>query len=237
MFCLRGNREEHGHCGLVIYVHEQFKTTNITLDHESTTWDYLCIEISHFKSNSKKYVLCNIYRLPGMIVDEFQTFVDEFSLVLNSIRRLKHASFICGDFNVDLLKINSNKHYGSYFDRIIAQGFFPRITLPTRLSETHNYSTNTLIDNILSNIIDDNTKAHSGILINDISDHKMIFTFQENNSYIEKVNKFIEIENYSELSMLNFIEELKSLNIYDQLNHTSNGNPNENYETFLCLLN
>ena len=219
MFCLRGNREGHGHCGLVIYVHDQFKATNITLSQESTTWDYLCIEMSHYKPTSKTYVVCNIYRLPGMIVEDFKIFVDEFSSFLTSIRSLKHSAFICGDFNIDLLKINSNKHFASYFDRIIAKGFFPRITLPTRLSETTN-CTNTLIDNILTNDIDDNNKSKSGILINDISDHKMIFTFQEDRSFIEKYEKLIEIETYNESAVQNFIDELKSLNIHDQLNNT-----------------
>ena len=235
MFCLRGNREGHGHCGLIIYVHDQFKATNITLSQESTTWDYLCIEMSHYKPTSKTYVVCNIYRLPGMIVEDFKIFVDEFSSFLTSIRSLKHSAFICGDFNIDLLKINSNKHFASYFDRIIAKGFFPRITLPTRLSETTN-CTNTLIDNILTNDIDDNNKSKSGILINDISDHKMIFTFQEDRSFIEKHEKFVEIETYNESAVQNFIDELKSLNIHDQLNNTMMHDPQKNYEIFSQLV-
>ena len=236
MFCLRGSREGHGHCGLVIYIHEQFNAKNISFNQESTAWDYLCIEMSYKKPNSKKYILCNIYRLPGMIVEEFKIFVDEFSSFLTSIRNLKHSAFICGDYNIDLLKINSNKHFGSYFDRITAKGFFPRITLPTRLSETNDYCTNTLIDNILTNDIDDNSKSQSGILINDISDHKMIFTFQENNLYIDKYDKFIEIETKNEVSMKDFDNELKSLNIYDQLDHMLNHNPQENYDTFTHLV-
>ena len=170
-----------------------------------------------------------------MIVEDFKIFVDEFSSFLTSIRSLKHSAFICGDFNIDLLKINSNKHFASYFDRIIAKGFFPRITLPTRLSETTN-CTNTLIDNILTNDIDDNNKSKSGILINDISDHKMIFTFQEDRSFIEKHEKFVEIETYNESAVQNFIDELKSLNIHDQLNNTMMHDPQKNYEIFSQLV-
>ena len=93
MFCLRGNREEHVHCGLVTYVHEQYISTNVILNQESTAWDYLCIEMSHSASNSNKYLLCNIYRLPGVIVDEFKLFVDEFSSLLSIIGNLKHSTF------------------------------------------------------------------------------------------------------------------------------------------------
>ena len=236
MFCLRGNRAGHGHCGLVIYVHTQFKSSNVILHQESTDWDYLCVELSHCKPKSKKYLLCNIYRLPGLIVDEFKLFVDQFSSFLTSIRNVNLSAFICGDFNIDLLKIDSNKHFGSYFDRILAKVFFPRITLPTRLSETSNHDSNTLIDNILTNIIDENDQCKSGILINDLSDHKMIFTYQENSTYIEKVQKLIEIETNSNISIQNFIDELKSLNIYDQLYHSLDHDPQENYVIFSQLL-
>ena len=46
----------------------------------------------------------------------------------------------------------------------------------------------------------------SGILINDISDHKIIFTFQENLSYIEKAEKYINTEKYNEISMQQLIQ-------------------------------
>ena len=179
MFIKRGNRKGHGHCGLVIYVHDQFKATELTINQESTMWDYLCVEISHHSKASKKYILCDLYRLPGGNVDEFRLFSDEFSSFLTSMKQLKHATFVTGDFNIDLLKIDTNAHFNSYFDRIIAKGFFPRITLPTRLSATSNYTTNTLIDNIFTNNIEENSKSNSGILINEISDHKMISRFKK----------------------------------------------------------
>ena len=44
----------------------------------------------------------------------------------------------------------------------------------------------------------------SGLLINDISDHKMIFTHLPNDSYKNKVNKFIVMEKNNEASINNF---------------------------------
>lgn len=236
MFIKRGSRMGHGHCGLIIYVHDQFNAKEIIIDQKSTTWDYMCIELAHYKPNSKKYMLCNVYRLPGFIVDEFQLFVDEFTSFLNVIKNMKHSAFVCGDFNINLLAIGTNKHYSAYFDNILSKGFFPRITLPTRLSEASNYTTNTLIDNILSNKIEESDDTKSGILINDISDHKMIFTYIKNNSYIEKLSKFIEIEKLDKKSLQNFIDELKYLNIYDQLNHGIDCNPQDNYTLFSLLI-
>ena len=108
----------------------------------------------------------------------------------------------------------------------VQEVFFPRITLPTRI-QPPSFS---LIDNTLTNEIDKNTDSISGLLINDLSDHKIIFTFLNDKSYLVKVDKFIDIEKRDEKSMNNFINELKSLNIYDQLDKELTGDPNENYQ-------
>ena len=110
--------------------------------------------------------------------------------------------------------------------------FFLRITLPTRIQNT----SHTLIDNILSNNIEDGLKSKSGILINDISNHKIIFTYEESMSYVEKNAKYIEIEKQDELSLANFVEELTLLDIHSQLDHSQQSNPQYNYETFSKLI-
>ena len=86
------------------------------------------------------------------------------------MKAIRHSSYVCGDYYIDLLKVNTNKHYGEHFDEIISQGFIPKITLLTRISE----HSSTLIDNIFTSNIDE--KESSGILLNQISDHQMIFT-------------------------------------------------------------
>ena len=52
-----------------------------------------------------------------------------------------------------------------------------------------------------------------------------------------KVNKFIEVETRDERSMNNFVNQLKEINIYDQLDKQLTGDPNANYELFNSLLN
>ena len=108
---------------------------------------------------------------------------------------------MCGDFNINFIEINSNPHYNDYFESIYSKGFFPRITMPTRIQPPS---------------------------FNDISDHKMIFTVHPNNSVKQKIDKFIEIENRDQLSMDNFIDESASLNILDKLDKGPNIDPNNN---------
>ena len=120
-----------------------------------------------------------------------------------------------------------------YFDNVISTGFFPKITLPTRIQE----NSSTLIDQIWSNNLEENIKSKSGIIINDISDHKMIFTFIENTAYVEKHEKYIKVEHKSQTSIKNFVEELDSMKIYDKLNQNINESPEDNYNRFANLVN
>ncbi len=201
MFFQRGQREGHGHCGLVMYVHDQYKCKEITIQQESTAWDYMCVEISHCKPNSKKHITCNLYRLPGGNIEDYTIFENEFASFLDKMKQLKHSCFVSGDFNINLLAMNIKPHISSYFDRVISKGFFPLITLPTRIQPP----SHTLIDNIYANKLEDISKLKSGILINDISDHKMIFTYQESDIYIDQVEKYIEIEKKDDISFQNFV--------------------------------
>ena len=79
------------------------------------------------------------------------------------MKAMKHSCYVCGDYNVDLLKEKTNKHYCEYFDDVISQGFIPKITLLTRISK----QSSTLIDNIYTSNIDE--RESSGILLNQIS--------------------------------------------------------------------
>ena len=233
MYFQRGNRVGHGHCGLIVYVHETFLSKEIVIENANTSWDYLCVQLSHNSPNSRKYILCNVYRLPCYLAADIDLFNAEFCSLLRTVKHRNSSVLICGDFNIDLLSVTSNRHVTEYFDNVISSGFFPKITLPTRIQE----NSNTLIDQIWSNNLEESKKSKSGILINDISDHKMIFTFIENIEFIEKFDKLIKIEQKGEIAIQKFVEELKSMKIFDELNQNINDSPEDNYNKFASLLN
>ena len=106
---------------------------------------------------------------------------------------------MCGDYNIDLLKIKTKNHFNDYFDELVTNGFFLKITLPTRIGDR----SSSLIDNIFTN--DTEEKETSGILLNHLSDHQIIFTYIEKLSNIEKVPKFVTIEKNNAASIQNFI--------------------------------
>ena len=132
-----------------------------------------------------------MYRTPSDIVEDLTTFREEFSTLLTNMKAMKHSCYVCGDYNINLLKVKTNKHYCEYFDEVISQGFIPEITLPIRISE----KSSTLIDNIYTCNMSKNES--SGILWNQISPVEIYFTINtiiENLSYVIRVPKFIEIE-------------------------------------------
>ena len=84
--------------------------------------------------------------------------------------------------------------------------------------------------------MDENPPSKSGILINDISDHKMIFTYIEKTAYVEKFKKFIETEKRDEISIQNFTDKLKNVHIYHQLLEMNEANLEEKYEKLAAIL-
>ena len=74
-----------------------------------------------------------------------------------------------GDFNINLLNVATHQKTNDFIDNVIAQGFIPYITKPTRITST----TATLIDHLYSNHT--HIEYDSGIIITDMTDHFVIF--------------------------------------------------------------
>ena len=76
-----------------------------------------------------------------------------------------------GDFNVDLLKSGTHGPTSDFLGEFTSGGFYPLISLPTRLTDT----TATLIDNIWTNNL--GARIGSGLVTVRISDHLPVFAF------------------------------------------------------------
>ena len=126
MYYQVGNCPEHTHCGLITYVHNSFKSNEININYDATGWEHLTIEISYNSPNAKKYLVSNIYRPPEKYFAELDEFITEFSSFFTLLQHRIKTSFICEDFNVNLLEISTNAHFNNYFESIISKGFFPQ---------------------------------------------------------------------------------------------------------------
>ena len=214
------------HGGLFTYVHDDFHWEPMEIKEYSSGWENLFVKIQRKSKNSKKYIVGNIYRLPNELVSDITTFNEEFAETLDILHTKRTPTYLCGDFNIDLLKIHQKPNYCTFYDNLISSGYLPRISLPTRLTD----HSATLIDNIFSTVLDDHK---SGVIVNTISDHQMIYTYSIEKTYTPKVKRTIEIENATPTAMEAFAKKLQSSNITEQLDLSENANPNDNFELFM----
>ncbi len=100
----------------------------------------------------------NIYSPPKENLDFNNQFIEEFAPILDKDN--KDVS-LPGDFNIDLLKINEKHIIKEYFDMLTSNRFYLKITIPSRLTNTHG----TLIDNFLCKLTDNTLDTTSGVLL------------------------------------------------------------------------
>ncbi len=94
------------------------------------------------------------------------------NLLKNLLESNKNDAIIAGDFNLDLLKFNEKNVISDYFDMLTSNSFYPKITLPTRLTNNHG----TLIDNFFCKLTEHALDTFSGIPIRKFSNHQSYFT-------------------------------------------------------------
>ena len=114
-----------------------------------------------------------IYRHPCMDADIFNELLDKF---LKKVTAEKKVTYLMGDFNMDLLKTETDEKIGNYYDIWTSHLFVPHITLPTRITTR----SKTLIDNIFSND-SDFANGVSGNFTFSISDHLPQFLIMPDN--------------------------------------------------------
>ena len=107
-----------------------------------------------------------------MLGGNLDIFIDEWEELLHKLIK-KQTVYLCGDFNINLLKWGSHPGTQKFIDVMYDTGVYPLINKPTRITE----DSATVIDNIITNNLMCNTI--SGVLINAISDHLPVFVINE----------------------------------------------------------
>ena len=183
------------HGGLFMYVHERFDVEPLDLAFACTKWEGHCVKITQTEPYIKQHVIGNIYKPPYEGLDDFNLFLTEFHDFVNMLSGCGHSSYICGDFNINLLKNSTKSHYNTFFENMLSSGFYPKITLPTRICNT----SSTIIDNIFSNEMCSNDA--SGIFVNHISDHQAIFTITSTKLNNRMEQQYVSIETKDDVSL------------------------------------
>ena len=90
---------------------------------------------------------------------------------LDKLVKERKEIYICGDFNIDLLKLNEIDNHMDFYTLMTAHGLLPFITQPSRVVESQ---TPSLIDNIFSTNISDGVQ--SGNIFLTLSEHFSQYT-------------------------------------------------------------
>lgn len=169
----------------------------------SSNLESLFVEIYNLHDNSAKHVVIGvIYRPPNT---EVAIFLNELNQILSSLKLENKLTYLTGDFNINLLNVDSHIPTEEFLELMYSFSFFPMINRPTRVT---NLSA-TLIDNIWINEL--NEKLTSGIFYTDITDHFPMFSINYNYK-IEKKNSFLNKRVYSNENKEKFKNEISSIN-------------------------
>ena len=116
------------------------------------------------KNKRSRNILCGcIYRHPKYDLSEFMIHLETS---LKKVASENKEVYLCGDFNIDLLKVDEINSYQLYYNLICSFGFHSLIIQPTRVVDSQ---TPFLIDNIFCNNLSD--EIISGNIYLTLSEH------------------------------------------------------------------
>ena len=155
--------------------------------------------------------------------------MNEFSETLDYLQNQKREIIIAGDYNIDLLRLKEKPMFNEYFDSVLGSGFFPKITLPTRLSN----QSGTLIDNFLCKLSPYYSNTKTGVPLSDISDNLPYF-ISLNQTVNRKTGPTFKTIRDKSISAINNLQvELQRNNLSEQLDNKIDADPELNYNTLI----
>ena len=176
-----------------------------------------------FLTNSKSFLVGNIYRHPNETI----SWNEQFENYLEKVLECEKEVYLLGDFNRDLMQDNIKQSWLEYMETF---GLFQFIKVPTRVTD----QSATLIDHVYSN-------THTNILMTTVpqvglSDHFPIFISRKTNgSYSLKSTHYtISYRSFKNFDENKFINDLQStpwdvIKIFDDVNDIV-----ETWSTLFC---
>lgn len=180
-----------------------------------------CLSVEIEGNRSKNMLISCVYRTPGSCIDKFSKIISEMLE-----RQNEKFTFVCGDFNIDLLKSNEHTQTSEFVNTMFSLGFYPLILRPTRITK----DSASLIDNIFIN--KSNVKTKSGLLVTDITDHLPVFTVLDmmNQLHLRKEQQHF---NLVRLKLFGATEAMKIESLNQNWQNVYVEDVNDSYNAFL----
>lgn len=189
------DRPEHGG-GLIVYVKDGIKCER-RYDLECERIECMWLEI--FQTNSRSFLVGNIYRHPSETISWNEDFEIQFDKILECDKEI----YLMGDFNRDLMQENIKNPWLEYMESF---GLFQTINTPTRITD----QSATLIDHIYSN-------TQCNIMMTKVpklglSDHFPVFLSRKTNCSNGPKNTHFTISyrSFKHFNENSFVNDLKS---------------------------
>ena len=133
--------------GTLLYIanHQSYKCCNDLNIYKKNELGSTFIEIVNPKISN--IIVGVIYRHSSTDLTDFNC--NYLNKLLENISKEQKSVFLLGDFNVNLLNYNEHNQTNEFLDSLASNSFIPLILQPTRITS----HSNTLIDNIFSNVI------------------------------------------------------------------------------------
>ena len=142
------------------------------------TDEFEAIWIEKKNKNHKNTVIGCLYRHPHS--HNLDDFIKYLTKSLSKLAKQNKDVYIAGDFNIDLLKYESNTKYSDFYNLLSSYGFLPLILQPTRITNT----SQSLIDNIYTNCFD--KESQSGNILIEMADHLTQFVSVSSNNFSQQ---------------------------------------------------
>ena len=150
--------------------------------------------------------------------------------LLENLSHENKTIVIMGDFNIDLLKYDTEKDSADFLDSMYASFLLPFISTPSRVTPR----SKTLIDNIFSNNIE--VGSISGNIVTTTSDHYAQVLLLQNLTNKNPTRSEIYHRNFKKLNKNNLERDLVNTN-WDEILEVNNGNVDKSFESFITTVN
>ena len=217
--------------GVIIYIKNDIDVKRRT-DLENKMYKSCELEsvfLEIVNKGKKNEIFRCIYRHSTMPIDYFnKSFFNEF---IERVASENKVSYLSDDFNIDLLKIETDDSISDFYNSLTSHLFVPHITLPTRITS----HSQTLVDNIFSN--DPNfERGITGNFTFSIADHLAQFLImpRKDNRLPRKHN--LLKRDFKKYDKVELVAEVININ-WPGILSLELGDPNHSYERFNKKIN
>ena len=223
--CFHVKASASAHGGLITYFDDEFDVSVKRIITNSNIWEGQFLELNH-EAFQNKIVIGNVYKPPrdNNNADNLNAFKAELEPILQELNSTNNEVLICGDYNINLLKLNGETHFSDFFDTMLGHSFYPKMTLPTRVNRSCGAS---LIDDVYCKLSSHTVKTSSGIILDELSDHYPYFVYVDNlaSARVKPPRQAKQSINTVK-AMENMLNDMKAVDIDKDLNKDLLADPN-----------